>query len=178
MSNLRASTTTIRDTTLTTNINISLDMADYLNHPVQLRALLSDAALRAAVISPHRRPTTSLRPAEAMAGALAPWQLMQIRLAMLEHFGKNVPVVELARMCRLSPGYFSRAFRRSMGESPHKWTVQLRIGIVQDLAYRTSLSVQELATLCDFVDQSHLNRWFTYFNGIGIAKWRRSAGRY
>lgn len=166
-------------------IEVSLGLADTLDQPRQMRAMLVDAVIVSLGYRPGDMTSEGLArdddshggcsaPASAN-GSLAPWQLRRIRATASARLGRNIPIPELAKACRLSPGHFARAFKQSTGLPPHRWTVQLRVALVKDLAYRTGLCAEDLAAACGFVDPSHLNRWFRRFTGISLGAWQRAS---
>jgi transcriptional regulator GlxA family with amidase domain len=108
-------------------------------------------------------------------GGLAPWQLRRVYSVALANFAQPIPVYMLAEACQLSPGHFTKAFKCSTGESPLRWLLRLRIAVAKDFATRTSLSTEEIASACGFVDQSHMNKWFKRLVGMNIKAWQRAS---
>jgi AraC family transcriptional regulator len=84
-------------------------------------------------------------------------------------------LAEVARECGLSASQFSRAFRKTVGESPHHWLTRQRIERAKALLRKTEASLAEIALTCGFCDQSHFTRSFTAWTGISLGRWRRSA---
>src|SRR5260370_20888713 len=60
-------------------------------------------------------------------GGLAPWQLRHAQEMMRSHLDKAVPLAELARACKLSPGHFAPAFRQPTGPPPRRSLIEQRI---------------------------------------------------
>jgi transcriptional regulator GlxA family with amidase domain len=83
------------------------------------------------------------------------------------------PGGELARLCGLSRSHFGRAFKASLGTSPHRWLVALRVRRAQELLEGTSESLSDIALICGFSDQSHLTRTFHASTGVSPGAWRR-----
>jgi AraC family transcriptional regulator len=110
--------------------------------------------------------------AAAQAG-LAPWQLRRVDTYIESHLGRDPSLAELANECGLSPGYFARAFGASTGMSPHRWLMKRRIERAKRLLLAGSQGLAEIAAVCGFFDQSHLNRVFARFEGCAPGKWRR-----
>jgi AraC family transcriptional regulator len=106
-------------------------------------------------------------------GALAPWQLRLAKEMLTAHLDHRVPVAQIATKCRLSPGYFARAFKCSTGISPYRWQLNWRIEKGADLLRHSALSVAQIALLCGFCDQSHLSREFAKTKGATPGGWRR-----
>ena len=116
----------------------------------------------------------SRRPAcDAGNGGLAPWQLRRAT----EMFGSNLavkhPVKQIARLCKLSPSHFGRAFKQSTGLPPHQWVLTARVQMACDLLLHSSTTLAEIAIACGFSDQSHFTRIFSRLQGTSPAAWRR-----
>lgn len=86
----------------------------------------------------------------------------------------RMQLADLARECGLSASQFSRAFRTTVGESPHRWLNRKRIERAQALLRGSESSLAEIALACGFCDQSHFTRSFTAWTGISPGRWRRS----
>ncbi|MGB7098143.1 MAG: AraC family transcriptional regulator, partial [Xanthobacteraceae bacterium] len=108
----------------------------------------------------------------ARAG-LAPWQLRRVNEFIEAHLGADPSITDLARECRLSESHFARAFRQATGVPPHRWLMKRRIERAKELLLEGNLALAEVALVCGFVDQSHLNRNFVQAEGYGPGKWRR-----
>ncbi len=91
-----------------------------------------------------------------------------------EDLAQPVHVAEFARACRLSASQFSRAFRQSVGESPHRWRLGLRIDRAKTLLEGGELPLAEIAIDCGFSDQSHFNRMFAQITGVTPGRWRKA----
>jgi AraC-like DNA-binding protein len=74
-------------------------------------------------------------------------------------------IADVAKVCGLSRGHFTRAFRVTTGMAPHKWLQLLRIRQAKTLLLESSISTAEIAVICGFADQSHLTRVFTRLVG-------------
>jgi transcriptional regulator GlxA family with amidase domain len=107
------------------------------------------------------------------SGGLAPWQVKLALRLLLGNLGDNLPVARLAGVCGLSPSYFIRAFRVSMGLPPHRWLLHYRIKRAQELLEQTNESIAAISADCGFADQSHLTRVFHDLVGASPAAWRR-----
>jgi AraC family transcriptional regulator len=95
-----------------------------LSHPDQANRLFVDHVLLAVGVhiartyggmGPMSRPTR---------GGLAPWQERRAREILHANIKHGVTLKEVARECGLSVGYFSHAFRRTLGLAPHKWLIE------------------------------------------------------
>jgi AraC family transcriptional regulator len=105
-------------------------------------------------------------------GGLSTWQKTRAMEFMAAHSRRDVSVAEVAAECRLSRGYFIKAFRAATGLTPHRWLVEHRVSEAKALLL-TDLPIAEIASVCGFADQSHLTRVFTQVVGMTPGVWRR-----
>jgi AraC family transcriptional regulator len=120
----------------------------------------------------QRHNLVALSPAGARGG-LAPWQLRRAKDIMGSRLDESVPLTELARACKLSPGHFSRAFKQTTGKPPHRWLMEQRIDKAKQLLADTTSSLVEIAMTCGFADQSHFTRVFSRITESSPGAWRR-----
>lgn len=113
----------------------------------------------------------------AVTGGLLPWQLRQALELLVVRPGHNVVIAEVAEACSLSRGHFSKAFKRSLGQTPHRWLMARRIALAQELLGQPGISISEVALACGYADQSHLTRDFTAATGLSPGAWQRSHHR-
>jgi AraC-like DNA-binding protein len=106
-------------------------------------------------------------------GGLAPWQLRRVLAYIHEHLAGPIFVEALATLARLSGGHFCRAFKASVGETPHNFLVRERIRRAQSLMLTTNDTLSEIACACGLTDQAHLTRLFRKFVGDTPLTWRR-----
>ena len=105
---------------------------------------------------------------------LAPWQVRKIRTHLAANLTDGSTTRDLAEIVRLSPYHFSRAFRRSFGDSPHHYLLRLRIERSQGLMLTTQSTLANIALDCGLVDQAHFGKLFRQFVGESPAAWRRA----
>lgn len=111
----------------------------------------------------------------ATRGGLAPWQLRKAKAMIEARVEGGIGVEEVARECRLSRSYFSRAFKHSTGVPPHVWLATRRLDRAKALLATSGLRIADVAAECGFADQSHLTRSFSAHLGVTPAAWRRQA---
>ena len=107
-------------------------------------------------------------------GALAPWQLRRATEAMQSNLDCDVTLSELAAECGLSLSYFTRAFKRSTGDPPHRWLLRQRVEHAKMLLRDRGIPLADVAVLCGFADQSHFTRVFRAHTGEAPGIWRRN----
>jgi AraC-like DNA-binding protein len=116
-----------------------------------------------------------LRPrAPEVRGGLAPWQERRAKELLDARLAGDVTLAELAEACALSVRHFTRAFRQSTGQSPHRWLVERRLDRAQGLLESSRRSLDEIAAACGFASQSHFARVFKDALGASPGAWRRA----
>jgi AraC family transcriptional regulator len=106
-------------------------------------------------------------------GGLAPWQIRRLTLFVNDHIAESLVISDLATVVRLSPHHFCRAFRVSLGESPHRYLLRRRVARAEQLMRSTRLPLGQIATACGFADQAHFTRVFSATCGVSPGAWRR-----
>ncbi|WP_334396603.1 helix-turn-helix domain-containing protein [Bradyrhizobium sp. AZCC 2289] len=148
-----------------------------LSHPDQANRLFVDHVLLALgvhVAQTYGGMRPMLRPAR---GGLTPWQERRAREFLLANIKNGVALKQVARECGLSVGYFSHAFRRTLGVAPHKWLTEQRVELSKEKLRDDGLSLSDVAAECGFSDQSHLTRIFRQAVGVTPGVWRRALKR-
>jgi AraC-like DNA-binding protein len=107
------------------------------------------------------------------SAGLAPWQLRRVTDVFGANLAVNHPVEQMARLCKLSPSHFCRAFKQSTGLPPHQWVLNARVKMACDLLLHSSATLAEIASACGFSDQGHFTRTFSRLQGTSPGVWRR-----
>jgi AraC-like DNA-binding protein/DNA-binding MarR family transcriptional regulator len=106
-------------------------------------------------------------------GGLARWQLRRVTEYMTECVADSVRLEELAAQTGLSSSHFGRAFKLSIGVSPHRWQMNLRILEAQELLREGKLPLAEISIATGFAEQSHFQRVFKEVVGVSPGAWQR-----
>jgi AraC family transcriptional regulator len=114
-------------------------------------------ALAAHLLSRYSSRRVALR---EYRGGLSPHQLRQTRDYIEANLGEKLGLADLAVNVRISPYYFCRMFKQSMGVSPHQFVIRRRIEKGQQLLKEHRLTITEVASSLGFSDQSHFARVF------------------
>lgn len=83
-----------------------------------------------------------------------------------DNLEKDLTLVEIAGAAYISPYHFSRLFKKSTGLTPHQYVIERRLQRAKELLCGSALPVAEIALLCGFANQSHLNRHFKRAFGV------------
>ena len=108
---------------------------------------------------------------------LSPRQLELVTAVIVEKIAEPISVSALSSVVGLSRSYFSHAFRRSVGWTPHAHVVRLRLERAMMLMADTEAALTEVALAAGFADQSHFSRSFRRLTGVTPADWRRAHKR-
>lgn len=106
-------------------------------------------------------------------GGLAPWQIRRSCDLIEANLAGDPSIAMLSAECGLSASHFVRAFRASLGLTPHQWILKRRVERARTLLAQTGTSLADIALICGFADQSHLGRVFLREAGVRPAEWRR-----
>jgi len=72
----------------------------------------------------------------------------------------------LADLAGRSPFQFTRVFARSVGMTPHRYIVHLRLQRAIELVREGRCGLAEIAAHTGFADQSHLSHWVRRVYGV------------
>ena len=89
-----------------------------------------------------------------------------------ERLDTPVSLAELAELARMSVRHFCRAFRASMGCSPHQYLLRQRVERAKSLIATRDMALCDVAQAAGFTDQSQLTRTFRKQMGITPAGYR------
>jgi AraC-like DNA-binding protein len=110
----------------------------------------------------------------ATRGGLARWQARRSIEMMLDNIEHNVSLARLAKECRLSPSHFARAFKQTLGRSPHRWLLERRVEKAKGMLIGRETPISEIALGAGFADQAHFTRVFSKLTGTTPGAWRRA----
>jgi AraC family transcriptional regulator len=116
-----------------------------------------------------------LKPRHRRRELLAPLQRRQTLELLEARLGSDVTLAELARELDLSMAHFARAFKNSVGVSPHAWLTRRRIERARCLLAETTMTLTEVALECGFSHRISLARAFARITGMTPSEWRRQA---
>lgn len=108
------------------------------------------------------------------SGGLARWQARRALTYIETHLESRLDVPLLAKLVSFSKSHFSRAFKHSFGLPPMTYVKMRRVERAKTLITSTNQQLTEIALICGFADQSHLNRSFRRVLGVSPGRWRRT----
>jgi len=94
---------------------------------------------------------------------------------MKENLHTRLDNRDLARLLNLSEASLLRLFRTTIGRSPRKEHLRLRLNHAAELLRNTGESIDRIAEACGFWDRNHFTRVFTQEWKIPPARYRHSS---
>lgn len=119
-------------------------------------------------------PKTLTTGATLAKGGLASWQVRRVTNYIDQQLDTPLVTEDLAVVARLSTGHFCRAFKTSLGETPHAYIIRQRIRRAQTMMLRSRDTLSQIACACGLTDQAHLTRLFRRVIGTTPMSWRRN----
>jgi AraC family transcriptional regulator len=108
----------------------------------------------------------SSKPGIPVRGRLGHQALQKIRSYVMANLGEPIQVDDLAALAGRSAFHFSRVFSRSVGMTPYRYVIHLRLQAALALIREKRMSLAEIAADTGFADQSHMSRWIRRVHGI------------
>ena len=118
--------------------------------------------------------TNAASPASYVRGGLPPRIVRRLREHIDNNIDKRISVGTLAKLANLSVCYFVRAFKESVGVTPHDYLIRRRVERTMELLSGTEMPLSEIALAAGFADQSHCARRFRQHVGMSPRHYRWS----
>lgn len=110
----------------------------------------------------------------ARRGGLPSRHMLKVCAYIDSHITDRVLVADLCQLVHLSKAHFSRAFRRTFGQSPHAFVIRRRVELAARYMLQTEAPLSHIAQRCGFADQPHFSKTFRQATGHPPAAWRRA----
>ena len=124
---------------------------------------------------PRLLPSGPAMSAGFARGGLPPRVLRRIREYIDDNIDHRITIALLAGLANLSVCYFVRAFKQSMGITPHDYLIRQRVERTKQLLSDTEMPLSEIALAAGFADQSHFARRFRQHVGMSPRDYRWSS---
>lgn len=108
---------------------------------------------------------------------LAPWRIRRVADYVDAHLAEPMRIAELAELVGVSPGYFHRAFRETVGKTPLDFINCRRVQRAMQLLQRDDAPMAAIARRVGFVSPSHFTRTFRQVTGINPSRYRDGTER-
>ena len=111
---------------------------------------------------------------QATATGMAQWKLRRALDYIEENIDRDIGLEELSKTIDMSPHYFCRAFRKSVGMPPYRYLISRRIERSKELLVSTDKDVTEIALKVGFSSHSHFSTAFRRAVGHAPSTYRNS----
>jgi AraC-like DNA-binding protein len=101
-------------------------------------------------------------------------RLLRARDAMDRRFAEPLDVPALAAIAHVSPAHFSRTFRATFGETPHRYLQRRRLERAMALLRQTDRSVSDICLDVGFTSLGSFSRTFRTVVGTSPTAFRAS----
>jgi AraC family transcriptional regulator len=146
-----------------------------LEHPGFASSLLVESAGNLALVELARCVRARRgRPEQRLRGdGLAPWQLKRIdgRIAASLELG-SPRLQELAQLCRISEFHLMRNFKKSTGQTLHRYIELLRLESAKQMLADDRLSVKYIALRLGFNSPAYFSTAFRRLSGMSPTEYR------
>lgn len=95
-------------------------------------------------------------PAPRYRGGLSPRAWRDVQEYVRANIGEQLTIERLAFIAGLSPSHFLRAFRQTVGQSPHQYILATRLELAEHYVITTDMPLARIASLTGFANHSHL----------------------
>jgi transcriptional regulator GlxA family with amidase domain len=102
-------------------------------------------------------------------------RLLRARDAMDRGYAQPLDVPALARIAHVSPAHFTRTFRATFGETPHRYLQRRRVERAMFLLRETGRSVTEICFAVGFGSPATFSRTFHAVVGSSPRDYRKQA---
>jgi AraC family transcriptional regulator len=135
-----------------------LEMLSECSISSKVSSLLIDSAGRHVAAHLLARYSRALR--QEKVSCMAQWKLKRALDYIEEHIDRDLGLEELSQGLDMTPHYFCRAFRKSVGMPPHRYLITRRIERAKELLASTDKNVTEIALEAGFSSHSHFTTAF------------------
>lgn len=92
-----------------------------------------------------------------------------------EHFREKIYIEELSAMINVSPDYFTKMFKESIGKTPIDYINGMRVNSAMELLCTTEMSMTEIADAIGFCNPNYFHKIFKQYMLTSPLAYRKSA---
>jgi AraC-like DNA-binding protein len=93
---------------------------------------------------------------------------------LAEHFTEKTYIEKLAAMITVSPDYFTKMFKDSIGKTPIDYINAMRINLSMLLLCSSDMSMAEIADTIGFCNPNYFHKIFKQYMGVSPLQYRKS----
>ncbi|MEV4165758.1 helix-turn-helix domain-containing protein [Nonomuraea dietziae] len=140
-------------------------------------AATANALARRLVVPAHRSGGQAQYVEAPMPPPRTPYELSELLDWILGHLDRPLTVEALAARAAMSPRTFARRFKALTGTTPHRWLLERRLQLAEELLETTDLSVEAVAVRAGFGGADTLRHHFAARRGVAPAAYRQAFHR-
>jgi AraC family transcriptional regulator len=129
-----------------------------------------EQAMAVALVASH---AVRHRPAQVSRGGLGPARLRKVRELIHAKIEDELSLDEMAQSVGLSTAHFARMFRKSTGETPHRFVLRQRLERAKAMLRAADARVLTVAVACGFKTQQHFAQVFRGACGVSPTEYRQ-----
>ena len=92
-----------------------------------------------------------------------------------EHYTEKIYIEELSDMINVSPDYFTKMFKESIGKTPIDYINAMKVNTAMDLLCTTEMSMTEIADSIGFCNPNYFHKIFKQYMLTSPLAYRKSA---
>lgn len=101
--------------------------------------------------------------------------IIQAKTYIKEHLEEEISVTQLARQFYVTPSYFSKLFKKNIGEGCNNYIVRKRMEKAQSLLLSTNMKIGKIADLCGYKDVNYFSLAFKKYTRQSPLEYREYA---
>jgi len=121
-----------------------------------------------------RKAAPDFGTAKIVKGGLAPWRLRSVIDYMIANLGADIGLADLTALTGLSRAQFFRAFKQSMGATPHRYLTDLRLDAAKALLRERDMELRDVAAAVGIATGSAFGTLFQRRFGVTPRAYRKS----
>jgi AraC family transcriptional regulator len=129
-----------------------------------------EQAIAVALVNGH---AVRHRPVQIYRGGLGSARLRRIKELVHAKMEDDLSLDEMAQSVGLSTAHFARMFRKSTGETPHRFVLRQRLERAKAMLCAPDARVLDVAVACGFKTQQHFARAFRDLWGVSPTEYRQ-----
>ena len=104
--------------------------------------------------------------------------VMEAKRYIKEHLDEELSVSQLAAMLYVTPSYFSKLFKKNIGEGCNNYIVRKRMERAQSLLLTTTMRIGKIAVLTGYKDVNYFSLAFKKYAGCSPMEYREKKTEY
>ena len=133
-----------------------------------------EQAMAVALVNGH---AVRHRPVQIYRGGLGSARLRRIKELVHAKLEDDLSLDEMAQSVGLSTAHFARMFRKSTGETPHRFVLRQRLERAKAMLRAPDARVLDVAVACGFKTQQHFAQVFRDVWGVSPTEYRQDLVR-